>query len=229
MQPIKYPRTPYWPTSPQVEPGDRAIKDLSGIIGHEVVITEKLDGTNVLLQTGEVYARSVSGGPAQAAPWLAMVRKHHAWKTNTPELRNLRVYGEDIYGVHSIAYGPVAEDRTFYAFASLAPDQTFHSFQTTVQIAQEQLHVPTVPFIHRGVFKTRTALDNFLKEYLQREKSALGGELEGLVIRHASSFLAHEFDTHVCKYVRPNHVQTDEHWKRHWRPCQLLNPGAPNI
>ena len=190
MRPLKYPRTPYWPTSPNVVPGDRTIASLSRIIGHEVVITEKLDGSNVLLHRGEVYARSVSGGPAQAAPWLSMVRKHHAWKTNTPELGHLTIYGEDIYGIHSIEYGPVSEDRTFYAFASLGPNETFHPFQTTTQIARNKLNVPIVPLVHQGIFKTQSALDTFLKEYLATGKSDLGGELEGLVIRRASSFPA---------------------------------------
>ena len=42
-----------------------------------------------------------------------MVKKHHAWKVTEP---NVYLYGEDIYGVHSITYGPVEEQKTFYAF-----------------------------------------------------------------------------------------------------------------
>ena len=43
-----------------------------------------------------------------------MVKKYHAWKVTDP---NIYLYGEDIYGVHSIAYGAVHADETFYAFS----------------------------------------------------------------------------------------------------------------
>ena len=45
-----------------------------------------------------------------------MARKHHAWKlTGLDEI----VYGEDLYGVHSISYAPMQEHETFRAFAML--------------------------------------------------------------------------------------------------------------
>lgn len=31
--------------------------------------------------------------------WMTMVKKHHAWKVNEPDIY---LYGEDIYGIHSI-------------------------------------------------------------------------------------------------------------------------------
>ena len=80
----RYPPTPHWPASPTVATGDRLAPDPQRFIGIPIVITEKLDGSNVLLHQGEVYARSTSGGPAQANPWLEMVRKHHTWKTAQP-------------------------------------------------------------------------------------------------------------------------------------------------
>jgi len=43
-----------------------------------------------------------------------MVKKHHAWKITDPDVH---LYGEDIYGVHSIEYAPVRETETFHAFA----------------------------------------------------------------------------------------------------------------
>ena len=75
-------------------------------MGERVVVTEKLDGGNTLLHAGKVYARSVLV-PSEG-PWMAMVKKHHAWKVNEPDVW---IYGEDIYGVHSIEYGPVREHR----------------------------------------------------------------------------------------------------------------------
>ena len=112
----KYPRMPYWPYSPaQPREGD-SVADAKRFVGVAVVVTEKLDGSNTLLYQGDVYARSVSA-PA-AAKWLGMVRKHHAWKVTEPDVF---LYGEEIYGVHSIEYDPVPEDETFYAFALRYP------------------------------------------------------------------------------------------------------------
>lgn len=86
------------------------------------MVTEKLDGGNTMIHQGEVYARSVS--EPSRDKWMAMVRKHHAWKVQEPDIH---LYGEDIYAIHSIEYNPVPEDRTFYAFAIRRGDQ-FASF-----------------------------------------------------------------------------------------------------
>ena len=76
-------------------------------------MTEKLDGSNVLIHRGRVYRRSVAEEAANK--WLGMVKKHHAWKVTEPDVH---LHGEDIYGVHSIEYGAVREEETFHAFAS---------------------------------------------------------------------------------------------------------------
>ena len=30
------------------------------------------------------------------------------------------------------------------------------------------------------------------------------------------------FPYYVCKWVRPNHVQTNEHWTRNWKKAELM-------
>ena len=60
-------------------------------LGYGSIRALPLDGSNTLLHQGEVYARSVSA-PA-TGKWLAMVRKHHAWKVTEPDVF---LYGEDI-------------------------------------------------------------------------------------------------------------------------------------
>ena len=115
--PDKYPRTPYSPWSP-ANPRNRPAADMTRFIGREIVITEKLDGSNTLLRQGQACPRSADS--AAAAPWLAMARKHHAWKTIP--LPELQLYGEDIYGVHAIEYDPVPEKATFRLFAAREND-----------------------------------------------------------------------------------------------------------
>lgn len=195
-------------------------------VGEPVVITEKLDGGNTLLHSGEVYARSTSA--PSAGKWMAMVRKHHAWKVREPDVY---LYGEDIYGVHSIVYGAVAESETFYAFALRSVDGAFAPFEKVESYAEQQ-EIPVVPVLFKGRFESVMDLRGFL-EHAHREPSALGGAREGVVIRLAKGFPELEFPNNVCKSVRPDHVQTDQHWTRNWRPCEILrkpkSDGPPGV
>ena len=215
----KYPKTPYWPWSPSIGRDDTVHKNPSRFVGEPVVVTEKLDGGNTLLHSGEVYGRSVSA-PCEGK-WMAMVKKHHAWKVREPDLY---LYGEDIYGVHSIAYDPVPENRTFHAFALRDGDGAFASFAEVEAYAQRQ-GIPVVPVLFKGRFKSLAEIRAFL-ERAHGATSLLGGEREGVVLRLAGGFPAAEFPQSVCKSVRPDHVQSEEHWSRNWVPCKIArDPG----
>ncbi len=216
---LKYPKTPYWPWSPSIGRDDRVLRDPSVFVGPEVVVTEKLDGGNTLLHRGQVYARSVST-PSSAA-WMAMVRKHHAWKVTEP---NVLLYGEDLYGVHSIEYDPMPEDQTFRAFALRTPEAGFACFDDLKAYADAR-DIPVAPTLFRGRFDSVSAIRRFL-ETAHRQPSVLGGEREGMVLRPAGAFQEGSFGQLTAKSVRANHVQTDRHWTRNWRPCQLLRATA---
>ena len=218
---IKYPSTPYWPWSPTIGRGDAVHEAPERFVGEEVVATEKLDGGNTLLHRGQVYARSVAA-PSEGK-WMAMVKKHHAWKVSEPDVY---LYGEDIYGLHSIAYDPVPEAATFYAFALRDAEGAFAPF-TELEGYAEQRQIPVVPVLFRGRFQSIAELRDFMGE-TQRQPSALGGEREGVVLRLARGFAGADFPHNVCKTVRVGHVQTDEHWTRNWRPCRIERSAEPN-
>ena len=131
----KYPATPYWPWSPAIGRDDNVHTIPGRFVGQAVVVTEKLDGSNTLLHAGKVYGRSVSA-PSEGK-WMAMVKKHHAWKVTEP---NVYLYGEDIYGVHSITYGPVEEQETFYAFALRDGNGVFAAFADVESYAKQRRH-----------------------------------------------------------------------------------------
>ncbi len=210
---LKYPKTPYWPYSPACA-GDELHTDPTRFAGTPVVVTEKLDGGNTLLHMGKVYGRSVS--TPSVAKWMAMVRKHHAWKVTEPDVF---LYGEDIYGVHSIEYGPVPENGTFYAFALRCADGSYSSFQALVEYAQKR-DIPVVPLLFEGSFDSVDNIRNFVNR-AHADPSVLGGAREGVVIRLARAFPASEFHLNVCKSVREGHVQSDEHWSKRWKPCRI--------
>ena len=211
---VRYPRTPYWPWSPAIGRGDDVHANPDRFVGEDVVVTEKLDGGNTLLHTGKVYARSVSA--PSGGKWMAMVKKHHAWKVNEPDVY---LYGEDIYGVHSVTYAPVAERETFYAFALRDGAGAFAAFDE-VEAYAKQREIPVVPVLFRGRLRSVAEISAFMKQ-AHGEPSTLGGEREGVVMRLARGFPAAEFQDNVCKSVRAGHVQTDEHWTRNWRPCRI--------
>lgn len=188
-------------------------------VGPLVVVTEKLDGGNTLLHRGQVYGRSVS--TPSTAKWMAMVRKHHAWKVAEP---GIYLYGEDIYGVHSIAYHPIPEERTFYAFALRDGGGWFAAFREVEAYAGER-GIPVVPVLFRGRFHSLAAIRQFVTAAHARP-SVLGGEREGVVLRLAEGFPASGFSASVSKSVRAGHVQTDRHWTRNWRPCRIVGRGG---
>ena len=212
--PVKYPRTPYWPWSPTIGRGEAVHGDPRRFVGEDVVVTEKLDGGNTLLHAGKVYSRSVAA-PSEAK-WMAMVKKHHAWKVTEPDVW---LYGEDIYGVHSIEYEPVAERATYYAFALRRGDGAFAAFAEVEEYARQR-DIPVVPVLFKGRFASVGEIRAFLSQ-AHSEPSALGGEREGVVMRLARAFPAAAFQDSVCKSVRAGHVQTDEHWTRKWKPCRI--------
>lgn len=211
----KYPRTPYWPFSPSVGRDDLVHPDPERFVGEPVVVTEKLDGGNTMLHRGMVYARSTSA-PSDGK-WMAMVKKHHAWKVTEP---GIYLYGEDIFGVHSIAYEAVPEDETFYAFALRDAHRGFAPFGALEAYAGAK-GIPIVPVLFRGRFSSVSEIRAFFGQ-AHGEASKLGGRREGVVLRLADGFAATEFGDCVCKSVREGHVQTDEHWTRNWQPCPLL-------
>ena len=185
-------------------------------VGPRVVATEKLDGTNTLIHAGKVYARSVSA-PSEAK-WMAMVKKHHAWKVHEPDVY---LYGENIYPVHSIEYGPVREPATFYAFALRDGRGAFASFGKLEAYATSK-DIPLVPVLHRGRFATIKELRDFI-DRAHEQPSSLGGSREGVVLRLEAAFPGSDFARSVCKSVRRGHVRDEEHWTRNWRPCTITS------
>lgn len=218
--PGKYPRTPYLDISPSGA-ADRPTTPIANFAGRPIVITEKLDGSNVLLHNGSARPRSTT---AQGrAPWLAMVRKHTAWRTIA--LPDLHLYGEDIYGVHSIRYEPMPENRTFYLFAARRGPNWLSWLQ--VQQHARNISATTVPVLFNGRIDDPRQLAQTVRE-LAASPSAIGPQREGIVIRVADAFTDAEFHHSVAKYVRPNHVQPDEqHWSTRWHPCPTTEPTYP--
>jgi len=218
--PPKHPSTPHWPWSEKVHRDDSYHQNPEHFLNRQVVVTEKIDGGNTALHCGQVFARSVLAPAGDG--WFAMVKKHHAWKVD-PEARFLTLYGEDIYGIHTLEYDPVFEDETFYLFAARLNDGEFDHFSSWAGVVQyaKAYKLRHVPVVFEGEFKSTKEITEFFTE-MRKLPSSLGGEREGFVLRVAESFNAENFSLNVCKFVRANHVQTSSHWRQNWQPCSII-------
>ena len=191
--------------------------DLKRFVGKSLVITEKLDGLNLRLHDGKVYDRA---GEPHNAPWTAMVKKWHAYKTLGNH--HLHYFGEDLYACHSCEYDRLPEDETFRVFIVAGGLLPFAmSYMNTVDVVK-QGGLLTVPLL--GVMRLQSISE--LRENLEQMvngPSALGGEREGVVVRRMDGFFLNEAPEHMFKIVRDGHVQPDaDHWRRNWRRRPLL-------
>jgi hypothetical protein len=222
---MKYPRTYHLPFSPGATKDDRMLQDgwFDDYKGKEVVITEKLDGENTCMTRYNVYSRS-HGAPTRT-PWSANLWDNDGlfWKVKDYIGAEEAIYGENLYGEHSIHYDNLQNYFFMFAAANFPEDESKPSMWyswSDVELLAYYLQVPTVPVLWKGVFKDETEVEAKVNE-LMLEPSAFGKTKEGIVMRVASEFPILDFSKNVCKWVRPNHVQTDEHWTKNWKKSTL--------
>lgn len=212
-----------------------------------LVLTEKLDGQNNCFNKKGVFARSHTA-PTEH-PWDKPMRER--WELINNDLGELEIFGENMYGVHSISYSEL--ESFFYVFAVRENDRWL-SWEE-VKFYAEMLDFPVVPEI--PIVKSlndlllestneNVALENWLKSNLGmtwEESVETSGTLggfdpqtgkpcsEGFVIRNREAFETNngdlsveqnEFDN-LFKLVRKSHVQTDVHWTKTWKAAKLVD------
>ena len=199
----KYPKTFHLPWSPGLLNDDRRMP-LVPFEGQEVVITEKMDGENTTMYRNHIHARSLDSANHPSRNWVKAF-----WGTFRYEMsEDLRICGENVYALHSIAYNNLRS--YFLGFSAWEGDICLDWDSTILWFAL--LGIPSVPIMYRGKYN-ESVLRQFERE-LDFEKQ------EGYVVRLASSFHINDFQTCVGKYVRQGHVQTDEFW--------MSKPVVPN-
>lgn len=209
----KYPRTHHFPFSEGASNDDRVLLQWQDILQHELVITEKLDGENSCIKPDGVYARS--HGAVNRNPWARPLWE--IWEQVGRSLGDLHIFGENLYAVHSIEYTRLT--HYFYVFAIREAD-TWLGWDDVVAYAQI-LDLPVAPVIQRGYFEEKSLHSVIMQQ--QKDGSKLGGVSEGVVCRIANAFHEQHFSENVLKYVRKNHVQTDEHWIKNWKKAKIFN------
>lgn len=213
----------------------------------KLVLTEKLDGQNNCFTKEGLFARSHAS--PSVLPWDKPMRER--WNLIKNDLGDYEIFGENMYGIHSIGYSKL--ESYFYVFAVRVKD-VWLSWEEVKSIAN-YYEFPTVPEIR---------IEKNLSEFLETSKNEndvlaqwfkanlgttwehsvntaglLGGynpltnapASEGFVVRNANEFktndgileVAENEFNNLFKVVRDGHVQTDEHWTKHWKPAKLVD------
>lgn len=143
-----------------------------------------------------MFARSHNGSPKHRSFDLLK----QIWAEKRHELKDYEIYGEWLYAKHSIKYENL---ESYLQIFNIRKNGIWLNSTTFFDICCD-LNLTTVPFITSGKF-TLNGLANIANNVIKN------GE-EGIVIRVCRDFTDEEFETCVAKYVRKDHVQTNEHW-----------------
>lgn len=201
---VKYPRTPHLPWSSGRSSDDKVLPNVDHFVGQEVVVTEKMDGENTTLYAdGYIHARSTTSSGHPSRDWL-----HDWWRNRSIHLPyGARVCGENLYAKHSIYYAGIG--HPFRGF-SIWDYSCCLRWDTTIHMFGQSLIIVPVNVLWRGVFDEK-ALKK-LASTVDRQAETV----EGYVVRLANAFDINDFGRCVAKYVRKNHVTTDQHWTKNW-------------
>lgn len=215
----KYPRTYHLPFSEGLQNDDRKVDDdwWEYLKDKELVLSEKLDGENQSVYRSGVYARSHAAPTTN--PWsINMTERGGVYDQVKNFLtENEGIYGENMYGIHSIEYNKLP---TYFFMFAARDDRFWYSWKEVEELA-EMLNLYTVPVLEKRVFESPEDLEKTILNYMTKG-SRYGDTIEGVVVRNAASFPLEDFSKNVVKYVRKNHVQTNEHWKRNWKRAKLI-------
>ncbi len=195
----KYPRSFHLPWSLGATSDDKVLASVEHFTGQEVVVTAKMDGENTSLYRDGIHARSLDGAHHESQAWVRSLQGRIGHEI--PE--NWRVCGENLFARHSIAYQGLPS--YFQVFSIWNERNEALSWDETTEWA-ELFGLVAVPVLWRGIWDEETVKSLY--------RSTLDGNvLEGYVVRVAASFPYAAFAKSLAKFVRANHVTTDQHWK----------------
>jgi len=194
----KYPKTPHLPWSPGRTKDDRILTDVSHLEGRPLVATIKMDGENTTLYRDHMHARSLDSKDHVSRHWM---KGFHAG------IKDLiypgwRICGENLYAKHSIEYDDLMS--YFLGFSVWTENNICLEWNETLMTFDELgIYIPE-QFTLDPMMTLKEIDDLFQEKYADKH--------EGYVVRLFDEFKYEDFGRSVAKYVRANHVQTDQHW-----------------
>lgn len=190
--PFKYPRTPHIAGSCATS-DDIVLKGGATLSGDSFVVTEKMDGTNIVMTCDGMMTRS---GNQPAASWgYPLYSTWNRVARMIPE--GLIICGEFLYWCKSVPYESLASD--FLVFSMIDLDNGMVLDWSTTTTWTDELGLRMVPVvscdnnyqsaIHQG------------HQYIENKESG-SIPVEGFVVRDAGEFSVSEFGQHVAKFVK---------------------------
>ncbi len=218
MEPVKYPRTFHVPWSESNTSDDVWWKNCSYFEGHEVVVSEKIDGECTSVYHDHLHARSVDSKHHPSRNWMKQFHAQIAHEI--PE--NIRLCGENLYAFHSILYTELP--TYFFLFGIYDERNVCLSWDATLEYA-DLLNLTTVPVLYRGIWDEKlirglwTGKGTYSTFKARKENPQYPDDFEpttaeGYVIRRTCEFAYDDFPKMCSKWVRANHVETTTHWMK---------------
>lgn len=226
----KYPKTSYLPWSDSLpETGSSEDRILSSdetdaLLNGRIVFTEKMDGENVTVYADGWHTRSLDSVKRLDQDLMSSIASRFMYALPT----HYRVHGEYLYAKHSIHYNRLESYFQVFAISDILSGMVL-SWEKTVDLV-DSIHfgtgapICTVPVLSMPdvVDKTKsswiiklaasiTALNDLIK--ITNINGYEFDKKEGYVIRNADEFPFSELSKNVAKFVRANHVKTDDHWR----------------
>jgi len=250
----KYPRSLHAGISLGSTSDDRFMPDgyVRKFSNLDLTLLEKIDGQNNSMTKYGVFARSHTSQTIH--PWDKPLIER--WNLIKRDLGDLELFGENVYGIHSIGYSKL---ESFYYLFGIRVKDTWLSWDEVCFYAN-LLDFPTVPRVNLTVRLTDLWMDKVDEDRILSEwftlnlgmtwveytstEGMLGGydiktgnpASEGFVVRNAGEYKTNngmlnvqpnEFDN-LFKVVRPKHVTTDVHWSKTWKPAKLIDYNKYN-
>jgi hypothetical protein len=215
---VKYPRTWHLPWSDSNSSDDVWWKDCSGFEGHEVIVTEKLDGENTNLYREYMHARSLDTSHHPSRDWMKKFWGGIRYDIDP----GYRFCGENLYAYHSILY---TELPTYFFLFGIYDDRNVcFSWDHIVDYAAV-LGLTTAPVLYRGIWDEKAVRELWTgkgtyptftanKENPQYPDDFVPTVAEGYVVRRTCEIPYESFSKMCAKYVRKNHVTTSIHWMK---------------
>lgn len=192
---FKYTRTLHLPWSLGISSDDKILPNTLNFANKQVVVTEKMDGENTSMYNDHIHARSVDSKHHPSRNWVKALHGEIAHKIPP----GWRICGENMFATHSIPYYQL--DSYFYVFSIWDQDNFCLSWEDTVSYTNK-LGLSIPPILYIGLWDER----KIRSLEINTESS------EGYVVRISDKFHYDDYSANCAKFVRQNHVQSDEHW-----------------
>jgi hypothetical protein len=179
---------------------------VNSLLGTDLVVTEKMDGSNVCLESKDVFARSHGGLPRHPS-FDALKALHSGIRDRIP--LGCQIFGEWLFAKHSIGYDRLPNYLMLFGVRDL--NRNTWSPWAEVEMWAEELGVAAALVLANGTAETEQDLGRLVTDCMAMPLS-FGKEREGVVVRKAGEFGNSAFGDSVGKWVRTDHVKTDEHW-----------------